>query len=131
MLQTWQKLFECDDVAEVERLASGRGYTFEWGQALHPSERALTLISPPRNAFLNGAFWNQASNVFSFVPCWGDDGAPIEESVLEHLNAAMWHSARAFRWSTGDVMCVDNLSAMHARTSFSGPRQIVGAFSKE
>ena len=120
----------------MERLASGRGYTFEWsgaegddGAVLHPSARSLTLLSPQRDAFVNGSFWNQASNVFSFVPCWGDDGAPIEENVLEHLNAAMWHSSRAFGWSRGDVMCVDNEIAMHARTSFAGSRQIVVAFS--
>ena len=84
-----------------------------------------------RDAFLHGAFWNQASNVYSFTPCWGDDeGTPIEEDVLEHLNAAMWHVARAFQWSVGDVMCVDNERAMHARTSFTGPRSIVVAFSK-
>ena len=92
--------------------------------------QCLSHVGPLRDAFLNGHFWNQASNVFSFVPCWGDDGAPIEESVLEHLNAAMWHSARAFGWSKGDVMCVDNAVAMHARTSFAGARQIVVAFSK-
>ena len=91
----------------------------------------------------------------------------IEEEVLEHLNACMWHSSVAFGWSRGDVLCVDNttvrslpnfrrsyaeeahdnlaralgslhatwkltrcvLQAMHARTSFSGPRKIVVGFS--
>ena len=53
----------------------------------------------------------------------------IEEEVLEHLNACMWHSSVAFGWSRGDVLCVDNTTAMHARTSFFGPRKIVVGFS--
>ena len=171
-MQTWQKMFGCNNAEEVERLAAARGYHFAWddedddssrirlnssssaaegkacvaatcvgsagataaaARGVAPRDRsrcALTITSPRRDAFLHGNFWNQASNVFSFVPCWGDDGTPIEEPVLEHLNAAMWHSARAFGWCKGDVMCVDNEVAMHARTSFVGPRTIVVAFSK-
>lgn len=62
-----------------------------------------------------------------------------EDEVLEHLNAAMWHSTVAFQWTEGDVLCCDNERAMHARTSFENfpqssgkpPRQILVGLSKK
>ena len=57
-------------------------------------------------------------------------GTPIEDEVLEGLNAAIWHSAVAFEWSAGDVLCLDNELAQHGRMSFEGPRELVVAFSK-
>jgi len=187
--QTWQALFETTDASEAERLATTRGYTCEWSapeeEGLGPT---LTLLSARLEAVLPEApgapggvvrperFWNQASNVFSFVPCWGDGiapprrllsavlpqpplaaqrrrlsglswratahakqdgsdslrcpGTPIEDEVLEGLNAAIWHSAVAFQWSAGDVLCLDNELAQHGRMSFEGPRELVVAFSK-
>lgn len=132
--QTWQALFECTSAAEAEEKAKARGYECRWedggsGEGEGGSETAaglsaqrggpLTILSETRNAFRHGSFWNQASNVFSFVPCWGDaEGTPIEDDVLEHLNAAMWDSTIAFQWTEGDVLCCDNERAMHARTSF-------------
>ena len=98
--QTWQSLFETTDASEAERLATGRGYTCEWSEAeeegLGPT---LTLLSARLEAVLPegpGAggvvrperFWNQASNVFSFVPCWGDGIArPAPTSLLALLFA--------------------------------------------
>ena len=178
--QTWQALFETTDSSEAERLATARGYTCEWSgpeeEGLGPT---LTLLSARLEAVLPEApgapggvvrperFWNQASNVFSFVPCWGDGiapraasstcplhspvptslplvlavchsavtslrcpGTPIEDEVLEGLNAAIWRSAVAFQWSAGDVLCLDNELAQHGRMSFEGPRELVVAFSK-
>ena len=88
----------------------------------------MVLLSALRPALRDGVFWNQASNVFSFEPCWGD-GTPLEGPVLETLNAAMWHSAVAFAWRAGDVLCCDNMRALHARTSFEGPRKLLVGFS--
>ena len=76
-------------------------------------------------------FWNQASNVFSFVPCWGD-GEALDDDTLEALNAAMWRSAVAFEWSKGDVLCCDNERVLHARMSFehgAEPRKLCVGFS--
>ena len=209
--QTWQALFETTDASEAERLATARGYTCEWSAAAEEGlGPTLTLLSARLEAVLPEApgaggvvrperFWNQASNVFSFVPCWGDGeqptnvclpcrsplpalrvagsrgdstrkagrlcclpsvvcllphssvstyhptalaechwaltslrcpGTPIEDEVLEGLNAAIWHSAVAFQWSAGDVLCLDNELAQHGRMSFEGPRELVVAFSK-
>lgn len=75
-------------------------------------------------------WWNQASNVFSFTPTFGDAArTQVSEEELEHLNAVLWEKAVAFRWRTGDVLVVDNERAMHARTSFTSPRKIVTSFS--
>jgi hypothetical protein len=75
-------------------------------------------------------WWNQASNVFSFTPTFGDaDRTRVSEEELEHLNAVLWRKAVAFRWRKGDVLVVDNERAMHSRTSFTPPRKIVTSFS--
>eukprot|EP01048_Picozoa_sp_COSAG05_P010796 COSAG05_NODE_974_length_6359_cov_3.906869_7_plen_429_part_00 len=129
---TWQAMFGTLDKDEAEAQAIKRGYTVEWEQ--HEGERdcswTLTLLSPARPAMVEGVFWNQASNVFSFVPCWGDDGTPLENEVLERLNAAIWEVAVAFEWSVGDVLCLDNTNAAHGRMSFDGERNLVVALSK-
>ena len=60
----------------------------------------------------------------------GCAGTPIENEVLEGLNAAIWQSAIAFQWTVGDVLCLDNELAQHGRMSFEGEREVLVAFSK-
>ena len=115
--QTWQALFETTDASEAERLATTRGYTCEWSapeeEGLGPT---LTLLSARLEAVLPEApgaggvvrperFWNQASNVFSFVPCWGDGRQPTNvclpcRSPLPTLRVAGSRGCRGVRQHT-------------------------------
>lgn len=73
--QTWQALFDTNSPVEAEQRAKARGYECRWNDVAAKGEPAaaaggkgpLTLLSAKRPAFRHGAFWNQASNVFSFV----------------------------------------------------------------
>eukprot|EP00937_MAST-01D_sp_MAST-1D-sp2_P000263 g263.t1 len=144
--QTWQKAFNTTERAEVERQCAARGYELEWTadsppaavlsstrQATVPewrgAEAAARAVASEEGG-VRDVWFNQASNVFSFVPHYGD-GGPLEDDTLEYLNAVYWRNAVAFRWSAGDVLAVDNEMAMHARTSFEAPRKIVVGFSRE
>eukprot|EP01052_Picozoa_sp_SAG31_P038908 SAG31_NODE_5291_length_2628_cov_1.947805_2_plen_260_part_00 len=147
--QTWQEALGTTSKVQAERQATARGYTCEWN--LHDDSLAMTSAVRPalfplqplayadeqsavdeaaRGDKVQERFWNQATNVFSFVPCWGDSGEPIEEPILEGLNAAVWNAAIAFQWSEGDVLCLDNELAAHGRMSFDGPREVLAAFAK-
>ena len=59
-------------------------------------------------------------------------GTPLENAVLERLNAALWEVAVAFEWSAGDILCLDNEQAAHGRMSFEpgGQRRVLVALSK-
>jgi hypothetical protein len=131
--QTWQKLFATTSKAEVERACVDRGYELQWqsdDSVVLSSTRQATV---PESAGGRDIWFNQASNVFSFVPCYGD-GGPLEDDTLEYLNAVFWRMSVGFQWAAGDVLVCDNEMAMHARTSFevsSPPRKIVVGFSRE
>lgn len=133
--QSWQALFQTSDRRMVEKQARTRGYCVSWelpngsDAAMDDSDWILSLLSPIRPALIDGVFWNQASNVYSFEPCWGD-GTPIEDEVLECLNAALWQVSVAFDWSVGDVLCIDNEQTAHGRMSFTGTRRVLVALSK-
>eukprot|EP00992_Anisonema_acinus_P003247 TRINITY_DN12663_c0_g1_i1.p2 TRINITY_DN12663_c0_g1~~TRINITY_DN12663_c0_g1_i1.p2 ORF type:complete len:132 (+),score=47.81 TRINITY_DN12663_c0_g1_i1:444-839(+) len=121
--QTWQKAFGTRSAAVAEAACHAAGMTWEWvGEELH-------VMSAQRPAILphTGLWFNQAHNPFSFEPHYGD-GTPVEAEVMEHLNATLWGCAVGFRWQRGDVLCLDNERALHARLSFEGPRRIVCAF---
>ena len=131
--QTWQKAFATTSKAEVERACADRDYNIEWkddGSAVLSSTRQATV---PEVAGGRDIWFNQASNVFSFVPCYGD-GGPLEDDTLEYLNGVYWRNSVGFQWAAGDVLACDNEMAMHARTSFEvsePPRKIVVGFSRD
>lgn len=124
--QSWQKLLETEGKAEAEEACKVRELSFRWleGDELEITSATLpaTLQEAPRTWF------NQVNNPYSFQPLYGD-GSAVDESVMEHVNTTMWRQTVAFRWSKGDVLCLDNELALHSRTSFEPPRKIVCAFS--
>ena len=130
--QSWQKAFNTTAREEVARQCEERGYRLRWldnGAAELASVRQASVEEYPGSG--NDVWFNQASNVFSFVPCYGDgDREPLDDDTLEYLNAVYWRHAVGFKWAAGDVLAMDNEMAMHARTSFEPPRKIVVGFSK-
>jgi hypothetical protein len=53
------------------------------------------------------------------------DGSVIEPEVLEHLRQAYQKQMVSFTWEKGDVLMLDNMLAIHARTPFEPPRKIL------
>ena len=122
--QTWQKAFATTDVEEAEDACRRRGYEFTWesgsgdggggGSGEGAGHRGETLrIVSRRQALLRDdisgkdLWFNQASNVFSFVPHFAD-GTIIDDDMQEHINAVLWQATIAFKWSVGDVLVLDN-----------------------
>ena len=130
--QTWQKAFATTDVEEAEAACRRRGYEFSWesgggesggggcgegggggcGEAADHRGETLRIVSR-RQALLRDdisgkdLWFNQASNVFSFVPHFAD-GTIIDDDMQEHINAVLWQATIAFKWSVGDVLVLDN-----------------------
>ena len=88
----------------------------------------MEVRSKPTPAVLNGVWFNQAHNPYSFKVLYGD-GTAVSEADMEHINAVLWKNTVGFKWTQGDVLCLDNERAMHCRMSFEPPRSVVCAFS--
>jgi alpha-ketoglutarate-dependent taurine dioxygenase len=53
------------------------------------------------------------------------DGSDIEPEVLEELRAAYQEEMITFQWHQGDLLLLDNMLAVHARTPYQGSRRIL------
>lgn len=52
-------------------------------------------------------------------------GRPMEGELLEALRSLLASlDARRHRWRAGDLLLIDNLRTMHARTAYAGPRRL-------
>ncbi len=66
-----------------------------------------------------------ASDTFSVAVTW-EDGAEIEDDVLDDLKAATRSLTRGIRWRDGDFALIDNNRQLHGRTQTKDPgRDIV------
>lgn len=66
-----------------------------------------------------------AADTFSVAVTW-EDGAEIEEEVLDDLKAATRSLTRGIRWRDGDFALIDNNRQLHGRNQTSDPgRDIV------
>ena len=141
---SWQKAFNTEDPALVERYLREAGIDHHWGDdgrlrtvqrgpaiAVHPvtgeevwfntafffNVRALEPVSL-RELFLSEPEEDLSTNTY-----YGD-GSPIEPEVIEELRQAYQAESSSFPWQAGDVMVIDNMLAAHAREAFTGPRRI-------
>lgn len=122
--QSWQKLFGTESRSEAEVQCKERGLEWTWRE-----DGALEVTSATMPATCNGCWFNQAHNPYSFSEVLFGDGTRVTEQEMEHINLVLWNCTVAFRWSPGDVLCLDNERAMHSRMSYDPPRQVVCAFS--
>jgi hypothetical protein len=58
------------------------------------------------------------------------DGTPIEDSVMEQIQAVYAQAAVSFPWQAGDILMLDNMLAAHSRHPFIGSRKIVVAMGE-
>lgn len=141
----WQTVFSTEDKAEVEAICTRNGVEFEWkgddwvrtkvvGPAVikHPRTGELvwfnhatffhvtTLPATIRDGLL-AAFREEdlPNNTY-----YGD-GSPIEPETLETLRGIYRDELRMFSWQPGDILAVDNVLTVHARSPFAGPRKVV------
>ena len=51
------------------------------------------------------------------------DGRPLDAGIVQELRSVLCSlSVGTQRWTTGDLLLVDNYRTLHARSAFTGPR---------
>lgn len=150
----WSVVFETADPKKVEALCTQHGITYKW----HPSEwlemhqtTPATLTHPQTKKKL----WFNQAHLFDFNPkllgWWRylatqilylkphtklhsvtfGDGTPIPQKDLYHILDVLDQCTVYFPWQKGDLLILDNLSAMHGRATFKGPRRILTSMTNE
>jgi alpha-ketoglutarate-dependent taurine dioxygenase len=57
------------------------------------------------------------------------DGTPVSDADVEHVLDVIWKNQVVFSWQKGDFVAIDNRRIAHGRLPYSGPRQVVVAWS--
>ncbi|MGW7386589.1 TauD/TfdA family dioxygenase [Streptomyces sp. NPDC054794] len=137
--------FGTDDHAAVERYCRANAIDFTWQPdgSLHTRQRRSAVVRHPLSgrrcwfnqiAFLNE--WTLAPEVREYlVDVYGEDGlpfntrfgdgTPIEEDVVQLLNATYEKHTRREPWQAGDLMLVDNIRTAHSREAYAGEREVL------
>lgn len=146
----WQTVFQIDERSEVERYCASIGVEAQWvsEKRLRTRQAGPAMIRHPRTGeeiwFNHATFFHvttlppavrkslQAEFGEQDLPAqtYYGDGAPIGATALEHLRSVYRDAMRSFRWRANDVLILDNILAVHARTPFSGPRRVLVAMGK-
>jgi alpha-ketoglutarate-dependent taurine dioxygenase len=142
--KSWQDHFETADRDVVEAALRADGADFQWtGQGgLVVEQRRPALQPHPRSGALcwrhQATLWHPShlgpaglrlraalgSDALPTDVRW-EDGAPIDDALIEAARAAEWAQARARPWAAGDLLLVDNLRVAHGRAPFTGPRSVL------
>jgi alpha-ketoglutarate-dependent taurine dioxygenase len=144
---SWQAYFRASTAAEVEDICRRSGTECIWHESGELTTRQLChgVARHPRTG--EWVFFNQVQlhhissldpetreTLLSLFPpelqprnVYYGDGSPIEDSVMEEINAVYWELASSTPWQAGDVMVLDNMLTAHARAPFSGERKILVA----
>jgi alpha-ketoglutarate-dependent taurine dioxygenase len=141
----WQEVFQTEDRAEVEAYCKANKIEFEWKdrdrlrtRQTRPAIRTHPVTGEPV-WFNHAAFFHHTTlepdlrkslidelgiDGLPYSTCYGD-GSPIEADVAEEIRQAYAAETVKFRWETGDVLLLDNMSISHAREPYKGPRDII------
>jgi alpha-ketoglutarate-dependent taurine dioxygenase len=150
--KSWMDAFETESRAQVAERCASIGVEHRWlrsGQLRLDTLRPATLRHPETGEL---AWFNQA-HLFRLHPrylgvlryllaralfrdpetrshhaCFGD-GSEIERATLEHLYDVLDAHRVPVAWEPGDVLWIDNLSCMHGREPFRGPRRVLVTMS--
>ncbi len=146
----WQTAFQTDEREELERYCASIGVEAQWGPEgrLRTRQTGPAMIRHPRTG--EDIWFNHATffHVTTLPPAvrnslfaeFGEedlpaqtyygDGAPIDAAALVHLRSVYRDAMRAFMWCPNDVLFLDNILTVHARTPFSGPRRVFVAMGQ-
>jgi alpha-ketoglutarate-dependent taurine dioxygenase len=145
----WETVFQTSDRKEVERYCHSRKMEFQWkaGNGLRTKQVRPAIARHPRTG--EAVWFNHATffHITTLAPALRDgllaefeeqdlpnntyygDGSPIEAAVLDELREAYLQEMVYFPWQKGDLVLLDNMLTAHARTSYTGPRQVLFAMS--
>ncbi len=146
----WQRAFNTDDPAEVERFCRANAISWDWTEdgelrtrqicpavARHPGSGAMVWFNQAHLFHVSNLPPAVRESLMAVVEDEQDlprhvfygDGTPIEDTALDHIRAVLDACTRRFPWQEGDVMMLDNMLAAHGRDPFSGARKVVVAMA--
>ena len=150
--KSWMDAFETESRAQVAERCASIAAEHSWLQSGHlclDTLRPATLRHPETGEL---AWFNQA-HLFRLHPrylgvrryllaralfrdpetrshhAWLGDGSEIDRATLEHLYDVLGAHQVPVAWESGDVLWIDNLSCMHGREPFRGPRRVLVTMS--
>ena len=146
----WESFFQTSDRSAVERYCRESGIEFEWqGESgLQTRQRAPAVVRHPQTGEM--AFFNQIQlhHPAALLPAVREslvallggaslprnvlygDGSPIEDEVVQEIQALYERIAVRFPWQPGDILMVNNMLVAHSRAPFAGPRKVVVAMGE-
>ncbi|NEP72548.1 non-ribosomal peptide synthetase [Okeania sp. SIO2G5] len=147
---SWQDFFHTNNKSEVESYCKNARIEFEWldKNGLKTAKIRPAITTHPQTG--EKIFFNQiqlhhisyldAAVRQSLLSEFGEerlprnvyygDGSPIEDSVIEEIEAIYEQAAISFPWQPGNMIMLDNMLIAHGRNPYVGERKIVVAMGE-
>jgi alpha-ketoglutarate-dependent taurine dioxygenase len=142
---SWQETYETDDKEKVDAFCKANNIKTFWKEnnKLRLEQIRPTIITHPTTG--KKVWFNQADqfhpsnnseevyeamkmlytkNDFPLYVCYEDD-SEIPEVVFSHVREAFIEHTIKHPWQKGNLMLVDNVSALHGRNAFEGDRKVL------
>ncbi|MBZ9779965.1 TauD/TfdA family dioxygenase [Pseudomonas sp. REP124] len=145
----WQKVFNTEDRAQVERYCQDNDIEWEWKAdgELRTRQRCAAVLQHPDTG--EWVWFNQAHlfHVSAIEPSvresllaavgeenlprhvYFGDGSAIPDAVLDTVREVYRQTAISFPWQPGDVLMLDNRLVAHGRNPYTGDRKVIVAMA--
>jgi len=145
----WQKVFNTQDRAQVERYCQDNGIEWQWKAdgELRTRQRCAAVLQHPETG--EWVWFNQAHlfHVSAIEPTvrasllaavgeenlprhvYFGDGSAIADQVLDTVREVYRQTAVSFPWQPGDILMLDNRLVAHGRNPYTGDRKVIVAMA--
>ncbi|NWC69728.1 TauD/TfdA family dioxygenase [Pseudomonas sp. P7758] len=145
----WQKVFNTEDRAQVERYCQDNNIEWEWKADgdLRTRQRCAAVLQHPETG--EWVWFNQAHlfHVSAIEPgvrasllaavgeenlprhVYFGDGSAIPDAMLDTVRAVYDQTAVSFPWEPGDILMLDNRLVAHGRNPYTGDRKVIVAMA--